>query len=168
MSPCICAASTCGSSQSIRHSQTTWASQTCSLLPSWLSSCVDQPVQCLGQHPVCSSHFPHLSHHRHLPCGWDAHFEGHMTHGLWTPREMWKHVKILEFQPPCLLSSPAPCSQHIQLLSDNMTAIVYINRQNGAQSSSLCTGAIHLWNWCLGVTFHAIHPWLQQLHGGHT
>lgn len=62
--------------------------------------------------------------------------------------------------PPYLFSVPAPIrSLYSQRLSDNMTVVVYINKQGGARSHSLCVEAIFLWNWCLRhrVTSQDVH-----------
>lgn len=82
--------------------------------------------------------------------GWVAHIQGHTVQGLCSVREAWMHIHFLELhevQHACQMLLPFIQSRHIQLLSDNMTAIVYINKQGSARSRTLCREAI--WNWCL-------------------
>lgn len=72
------------------------------------------------------------------------------------------HINILELRAihlACQTFLPIIRSWHIQLLSNNMTAVVYIKKQSSTQSPSFCVKAIHLWNRCPrhGVTLHAVH-----------
>lgn len=94
--------------------------------------------------------------------GWGTHLDGHAAQGLWLPREAWMQINILELRAVCFACwayLPFIHSHRIQPLSNNMTAVVYINKQSMARSSSLCMNAILLWNWSLRhrVTVYAIH-----------
>lgn len=97
---------------------------------------VVQPIQGPGQHSLQPIHAPH---HRHL-----THEVGCPSGGLHSPGPLVPQVDDAHQHPrptsclPCL-----PCfypiihSRPIQLLSDNVTAIVYITKQGGTRSPSL-------------------------------
>lgn len=80
--------------------------------------------------------------------GWGAH---HTAQGVWMPWEARMHINMLELQLVHFIYQAFLLliwALHIQLLSDN-TAVVYINKQSGTKSSSLCSEFVHLWNWCI-------------------
>lgn len=73
--------------------------------------------------------------------GWGAHIQGHTAQGLWSPREAQMHISILELpavQHASQALLPFVWYRHVQLLSDNMIAVIYINKQGGARSPTLC------------------------------
>uniref|UniRef100_A0A8C0JAD5 Progesterone immunomodulatory binding factor 1 n=1 Tax=Chelonoidis abingdonii TaxID=106734 RepID=A0A8C0JAD5_CHEAB len=56
----------------------------------------------------------------------------------------------------------------VQILTDSVICMFYINRQGGAQSHSLCVEAMHVWQWCmkhnamadtLSRKFYQDHKW---------
>lgn len=54
---------------------------------------------------------------------------------------------------------PLIWSRHIQLFFDNIAAVVDINNQGSAKSSSLCSSSIPIWNWFIKhqVTLQAMY-----------
>lgn len=86
--------------------------------------------------------YPRHSHHGCFPCRLGLpHTKPHTAQGLWSPREAWMYINILELWPiqhACQALFPFVRSQHIQLLSDNMTEVNYINKKGGAKSPAFC------------------------------
>lgn len=74
------------------------------------------------------------------------------VHGLWLIGRTPPHINFLELKAVLLaLQSFQPMLQGstVTILSDNSTAVAYINKQGGMVSRSLCKLAIHLWDFCL-------------------
>lgn len=65
--------------------------------------------------------------------GWSAHLDYYTAQGTWTPQEAWLHINLLELREICLVCKGflyLICSLHVQILSDNITTVVYIpNRE---------------------------------------
>lgn len=83
--------------------------------------------------------------------GRGAHLNHHMAQGIWMPQEARIYIKVLELRAVhfvCQAFLPLIWSRHVQLLSNNISALVYINKPGSAKSPSLCSEYIHLWNWC--------------------
>ena len=76
------------------------------------------------------------------PLGWGCVIDGSdtTTGGRWSPSEALSHVNCLELKA-IKLSLQSPCSQlsktHIQALSDNETAVAYIQAMGGTHSIQL-------------------------------
>lgn len=63
---------------------------------------------------------------------WEVHLEGYTAQGLWSPREARMHINIVELWAvhlACKVFLLLLESRHIELLSYNMTARVYVNKQ---------------------------------------
>ncbi|XP_078243361.1 uncharacterized protein LOC144587247 [Pogona vitticeps] len=85
------------------------------------------------------------------PLGWGAHCQGHQINALWSPQEKGLHINHLELLAiiKALRSFlPLVRGRAIQLVTDNTTAMFYVNKQGGTRSKSLLFLSIHLWEWC--------------------
>lgn len=67
--------------------------------------------------------------------GWGAHL-GHLrTQGLWSQEELLLHINIRELRAVCLACQaflPHITNKTVSVLTDNTSAMYYINRQDGA------------------------------------
>jgi hypothetical protein len=84
--------------------------------------------------------------------GWGATVEGHHTQGLWDAHETPLHINILElfaiqFGLMALLDKFH--DQHIRIMSDNTTAVSYINSMGGCQSRDCDNIARDIWSWAI-------------------
>lgn len=81
-----------------------------------------------------------------------AYLGHHTAQGMWTPWDTRLHINILELWAVHLMWKDFLLlirSLHVQLLSDNIMAVVYINKHGGTGSPSLCFKSVRLWNWCI-------------------
>ena len=82
---------------------------------------------------------------------WDAASRTFCTHGLWSEAETMYHIKMLELLAVKLglRSLLVDCrGQHIRAVSDNTTAVSYINGMEGKSlPSDSITGTI--WSWAI-------------------
>ena len=84
------------------------------------------------------------------------------TGGRWTSAEATNHKNILELQA-AFFALKAFCNNthhtHVQLQTDNTTAVAYINNMDGSKSPLLNTLAKEIWNWCIERDFcvSAVH-----------
>ena len=81
--------------------------------------------------------------------GWGAVMDGKMAHGLWSDNEI-THINIQEILAVykalcCLLPRGA---RHVRIMSDNQTAISYINKMGGTVSKECNDIAKVIWEWC--------------------
>lgn len=77
--------------------------------------------------------------------GWRAHLGSLMTPGLWQVEELALHINIEELRAICLACQAF--LSHLQghcvaVLTDNTTAMFYLNKQGGARLSPLCQEAL--------------------------
>ena len=84
--------------------------------------------------------------------GWGAVFQGDSTGGLWSPLEAELHINVLELKAIYL----GLCSfldetrnQHIQVYSDNTTAVCYINNLGGVKSIKCHEISKAVWEWAI-------------------
>ena len=83
--------------------------------------------------------------------GWGGHLGDQTASGTWQPQEKSRHINWLELQAVWLTLQhflPQLGSTVVEVLSDNMTTVSYINKQGGTHSLSLCRLALDLWEWC--------------------
>ncbi|KAM7182065.1 uncharacterized protein RBU57_000616 [Macrochelys suwanniensis] len=84
--------------------------------------------------------------------GWGAHL-GHLTmQGMWQHHEITLHVNIKELRAihlACQAFLPRLRDHCVEVLTDNTTAMFYLNKQGGARSSPLSQEALLLWELCL-------------------
>lgn len=86
--------------------------------------------------------------------GWGAHLEGSCVWGQWPTSLRSKHIDFLELLAIlwALQSFQDDVKGRVvQILSDNMTAVHYVNKQGGTVSRSLCHLAFSLWDFCIGL-----------------
>lgn len=75
----------------------------------------------------------------------------HTAQGTWTPRKARLHINILELRVVCLVCKaflPVKHSLRVQIISDSIITVVYINKQGEMRSHPLCLEAVRLCNWC--------------------
>lgn len=85
-----------------------------------------------------------FSCHRGIPY-WAAHLDNHTTQVIWTLCEARIHVNLWELRAghlACIVFLPLG-SCHVQIMSDSMTALFYINKLEQNPFSE----ALNLWNW---------------------
>lgn len=82
----------------------------------------------------------------------------HFTRGSWSPTEALLHINLLELQAVhnvCTQFLPMIKQKTIQILTDNVACMFYMNRQGPrGRSHSLCVEAMRLWNWCITHNSH--------------
>lgn len=84
---------------------------------------------------------------------WDIHLNSHTVQDIQTLQEAKLHIYILELQAvslACKAFLPLICSLCIQVMLDNITTLVCINKLGGARSHLLCLEAVRLWKTCIG------------------
>lgn len=81
--------------------------------------------------------------------GWGAHSEGMATGGRWLPEEKDVHINVLELQAVFLgLTSLVHSTDvHIQVFTDNMTTLSYINKMGGSRSQACDVASRKIWRW---------------------
>ena len=95
--------------------------------------------------------------------GWGASDTTNTINGRWSLEEQPMHINCLEILAVKLaLFSLLPLrkdTQHVRIMSDNSTAISYINRQGGTHSLICNDIAVEIWGFCreLGVHISAAH-----------
>ena len=95
--------------------------------------------------------------------GWGATVGAHQTQGLWSLQEANdSHSNILELRAielGLLSLLPSRTNQHIRNMSDNMTAVTYINAIGGVQSKECNLIAKRIWLWAIDR-----RNWLSAAH----
>ena len=85
--------------------------------------------------------------------GWGAYLlKGGETRGSWSLQEKSRHINYLEmlavFNALRYFRGMWNAGDIIQVKSDNMTVVTYVNKQGGTKSSTLCFLTWDLLNWC--------------------
>jgi hypothetical protein len=83
--------------------------------------------------------------------GWGLEFEGKTCGGRWTEAESLDDINVLEtkaiyFGLKALFS--ALKNSHIRVMSDNTTAVAYVNKMGGCKSQKCNSIAKLIWQWC--------------------
>ena len=106
----------------------------------------------------------HTDASKHLGGGWGASDGIHEDiNGRWTLDEQESSINFLELKAIKLaIQSYAPVynnCRHIRIMSDNTSAIAYINKQGGTHCMQLNDLAVNIWEFCrdLGVYISAAH-----------
>lgn len=97
--------------------------------------------------------------------GWGAHLGGLSMQGIWNESELLLHINIRELRAihlACQAFLPHLRGHCVAVLTDNTTAMFYLNKQGGAQSLPLCQEALLLWDFCLA---HSINLQASYLPG---
>ena len=69
--------------------------------------------------------------------GWGGHYEALRTHGFWGPNMIDKHSNVKELKAIYLSIKaflPQLTGKTIQVLSDNITSVAYLNHMGGTVS----------------------------------
>ena len=83
---------------------------------------------------------------------WDAASGTFCTHGLWSEAETTYHINVLELLAVKLglRSLLVDCrGQHIRVVSDNTTAVSYINGMGGGKSLPCDSITRNIWSWAI-------------------
>ena len=83
--------------------------------------------------------------------GWEGHLGDLVVSGLWSRAWAKRHINWLELQAVWLTLKhflPQLQGTAVDVISDNTTTVVYINKVGGTQSPSLCRLALDVWEWC--------------------
>jgi hypothetical protein len=95
--------------------------------------------------------------------GWGGVLSNGLTvSGHWSQAESTEHINFLELKAIhlCILSFLSIIKDHsIKILSDNSTAVSYVNKMGGTHSSSLCKLALSIWDTLLDsdISCFAVH-----------
>ncbi|KAF7246173.1 Rho-associated protein kinase 1 [Varanus komodoensis] len=94
--------------------------------------------------------------------GWDAVYAGLRSQGTWNRQELSIHINYLELLAifKALRSFEDTVRQQvIQITSDSMVAVFYINKQGGTKSVALARLSVDIWEWCIlrGIILLAVH-----------
>ena len=92
---------------------------------------------------------------------WGATYENNKASGTWTSREKYLHINEKELLAVLLALRSFKghlAGKHVQILSDNITTVAYINHLGGA-STILNKIATNIWMYCyeIRVTLEAKH-----------
>ena len=83
--------------------------------------------------------------------GWGIHYNGISNGVRWNSEELELHINMLELMA-IFNGLKSFCSNmrkaHIKVMSDNTTAIAYINNMGGIKSPQCNTMAKTIWTWC--------------------
>ena len=94
--------------------------------------------------------------------GWGAVCNKISTQGLWTTREQSKHINELELLAikfALKVFESQLSGKHVKVLSDNTTAVCYINSKGGTKSPSCNDITCDIWSWCINN-----NTWLTAAH----
>jgi len=94
--------------------------------------------------------------------GWGAHLGDTETGGMWKPLESENHINYLEllailFGLKALIKNFEVL--HIRIMSDNTTAVAYINNMGGIKSMGCNAIAFEIWSWA-----RVRNIWLSAAH----
>lgn len=84
--------------------------------------------------------------------GWGAVWDHRMVRGVWSPRERFQHINVLELRAVRLALMhflPALTGKHVLVRSDNTSTVYHINHQGGTRSIHSLTEARKLLLWAL-------------------
>ena len=73
--------------------------------------------------------------------GWDTHLEQISTKGVWSDREKWLYINVLELKAVSLALKrfKDQCqNQTVLVATDNSTVVAYINKQGATHSAEMC------------------------------
>ena len=84
--------------------------------------------------------------------GWGATLDGLETGGHWTYEERTNHINYLELLAILLALrsfSDRIQNKNVKIMSDNTSAVAYINNMGGIKSEKCNSVALVIWNWCV-------------------
>ena len=84
--------------------------------------------------------------------GWGASMTNETTGGEWSTTEKDHHINYLQIRA-ILFSLQSLCRDmsnvHIKVMTDNSTAVAYINSMDGSHSLPCNDMAREIWEWCM-------------------
>ena len=83
--------------------------------------------------------------------GWGAHWRNIQLSGTWSPSLAQHHINLLELWAIHLALRRLRRhlrGQTVLIKCDNMSVVMYINKQGGVRSRSLCLQTVRLLQWC--------------------
>ncbi|XP_065435882.1 uncharacterized protein LOC135979940 [Chrysemys picta bellii] len=101
--------------------------------------------------------------------GWGAHLGELRTQGLWSREDRLLHINLKELRAvrlACQTFHTTIEGHSVAVLTDNTTAMFYINKQGGSRSSPLCREALQLWEFCIAHAIHLIATYLLGIQNG--
>lgn len=81
-----------------------------------------------------------------------VHLNSHKVQGKWFPSESTLHINLLELKAVRNAYAhflPLIRDTNTKIMTDNIMYMHYLNCHGGTRSSSQCTEALKLWNWCI-------------------
>lgn len=82
--------------------------------------------------------------------GWGVVINNRSYSGSWTPKLQPRHINYKELMTAFIaLKRPEVKGRTVNIISDNITTIAYINHFGGTRSPQLMELATSLWTWCL-------------------
>ncbi|KAF7243259.1 Transposon Ty3-I Gag-Pol polyprotein [Varanus komodoensis] len=84
--------------------------------------------------------------------GWGAICSDLRTQGIWSQQDCRNHINFLELLAvfKALQSfEDVLLHQVVQVTSDNMATVFYLNKQGGTRSRKLARLAMQIWDWCI-------------------
>ncbi|KAF7250063.1 Protein P [Varanus komodoensis] len=94
--------------------------------------------------------------------GWGATCSNLSTQGRWSHRDGRNHINFLELLAvfkALQAFEDLLLHQIVQVTSDNVATVFYLNKQGGTRSRKLARLAMQIWDWCIprGITILAVH-----------
>uniref|UniRef100_A0A8C3H6Y3 RB1 inducible coiled-coil 1 n=1 Tax=Chrysemys picta bellii TaxID=8478 RepID=A0A8C3H6Y3_CHRPI len=132
------------------------------MIPNSLTWWLDHRTVCAGVPFHAPQPFLHLVMDA-SSLGWGAHLWEHHTQGLWTASQLALHINVRDLMAVRLAYQAFLGLLHsrcVLVLTDNTTAMFYINKQGGARASPLCQEAIRLWEFCIAHSIHLMASFL--------
>ena len=82
--------------------------------------------------------------------GWGAHKGEKTAGGCWTDQEKESHINVLELKAIWfgLKSLCEESHKHVQVLTDNTTALAYVKHMGGVKPEECNVLSRHIWDWC--------------------
>ena len=83
--------------------------------------------------------------------GWGAHLHEHTARRTWSLPESKLHINHLELKAVFLALKEFQnlcCNKTVLIATDNTTVVVYINKEGGMKSGSLCALLWRILSWC--------------------
>ena len=84
--------------------------------------------------------------------GWGVVINNKSHSGIWNTQQQSRHINYKELLTVFIaLKRPSVQGRTVNIISDNVTTIAYINHFGGTRSPELMRLATTLWNWCLST-----------------
>ena len=87
--------------------------------------------------------------------GWGIDDGKNPSGGLWSAKDAQKHINVLELKAN-YIGIVTYCKdknyKHVRIMTDNTTAISYINNMGGIKSAQCNKQALKIWSWCINAS----------------